>query len=242
MFLSKKTFILIYGIGLTLASLQSAGAQREIAQVKNVPAKVKSLAAPAPKIETPVAAPAEAASLTGVPQKNVLKTRSAYEIGTSYFMWNERLEVSNGAQTTEGFGNYAGFGINLDKNWTTGRWFRGASLGYAFGKASSGGFDTAPTFADGINRSWQATQVSIFSHYRFDTTFSGGVGLLVRRRDADWIPADLAINVMPSASTQVAGQLLMRWQVVRRLAFLQGYTLLNFNGSTMWTWSAQLSL
>ncbi len=177
-----------------------------------------------------------------VAKKIVAKTSTSFELGTNYNMWNEKLIVSSGATKTEGFANYAGFGINLEKNWTTGRWFRGASLGYAFGKASSGGFDTTPTFADGINRSWQATQATVFSLYRFDTTFSGGVGLLVRQRDADWAPKDLALNVTPSANTQAAGQILLRWQVVRKLAFLQAYTFLNFESSSMWTWAAQISL
>ena len=215
MFLSKKAFILFIAIELTLASPHLAFAQKTNAKPQNNNSAVK---------------------------KAVPKTKSSYELGLKYFMWNEKLVVSNGIQSTEGFANYAGFGISLEKNWTTSRWFRGAALSYTFGKASSGGFDTAPTFADGINRSWQAAQVSAYSLYRFDTTFSAGGGLLVLQRDADWIPKDITLTVTPSASTQVGGQILMRWQVVNRLALLQTYTLLNFSGSTMWTWSAQLAL
>ncbi len=266
MSLTKKAFLLLVIIVLNLIFSQSAWAQKKVTPVKKspvkmalekaLPAKVKPKIAPqvvVPKanpVLTAPAAPAAASQSTaaGTPvatatiKKAISKTSSSFELGTSYNMWNERLVVSNGAVTTEGFANYAGFGINLEKNWTKGRWFRGASLGYAFGKASSGGFDTTPTFTDGINRSWQSTQGSVFSLYRFDTTFSGGVGLLVRQRDADWIPKDLTLTVKPSANTQVAGQLLMRWQVIRRVAFLQGYTFLNFDGSTMWTWAAQFSL
>ncbi len=266
MSLTKKAFLLLIVIVFNLIYSQSAWAQKKVTPVKKSPVKMaleKALPANvnpkvAPKVVmskvnpvltaplVPAATsqtPAKATSVvTATVKKVVAKTSSAFELGTSYNMWNERLVVSSGAVTTEGFANYAGFGINLEKNWTTGRWFRGVTLGYAFGKTSSGGFDTTPTFADGINRSWQATQASVFSLYRFDTTFSGGVGLLVRQRDADWIPKDLTLTVKPSANTQVAGQLLMRWQVIRRVAFLQGYTFLNFDGSTMWTWAAQFSL
>ena len=216
MFLIKKTQILFF-MGFFFASLQPTWAQKKATTVLTAP-------------------------VVAVVKKAVKKTATSFELGTSYNMWNERLVVSNGSVTTEGFANYAGFGINLEKNWKSARWFRGASLGYSFGKASSGGFDTVPMFADGINRSWQATQATVFSLYRFDTTFSGGVGLLVRQRDADWVAKDVTLSVSPSANTQVAGQLLMRWQVFRRLAFLQSYTFLNFDGSTMWTWAAQFSL
>ncbi len=244
MFLGSKIFILEILISLGVGPFSQAQVKAPPPPKKQIKVAtktaVKNVAAPVAKPQLVVAPVASV--VTAEIKKPAPRTASAYELGVSYYMWNEKLKVSNGTVTTEGFANYAGFGINLEKNWTTNRWFRGGSLSYALGKVSSGGFDSAPTFVDGINRSWQATQATIFSMYRFDTTFMAGLGILGRQRDADWLPKNSTITTEPAASTQIAGQILMRWQIARRIAFLQNYTLLNLDGSTMWTWTAQFSL
>ncbi|MGZ3769870.1 MAG: hypothetical protein ACXVCP_09685 [Bdellovibrio sp.] len=170
------------------------------------------------------------------------KTSSSFEIGINYLMFNETLKISQGGTNNEGFANYAGLGLTLEKNWMSGRWFRGGSLSYAVGKATSGGFETAPTFADGIDRSWWAAQANIFGLYRLNANFMAGVGLLGRHRVADWKPKDPTLTVADQEITQAAGQIILRWQVTRRISFGQTYTVLNNNGSNMWTWTAQASL
>ncbi len=237
MSLTKIFYIVFVSLFVSISPAQTRSAKKPVAKPVSKPVSKP--------VAKPVAKPKQVQQVQSsaiTPPAPVIKTFSRFEVGSSYYMWNEGINISNGTNEAEGFANYAGFGFNLEQNWATGRWFRGVALGYSFGKTSSGGFDSTPAFADGINRSWQATQLSVFSFYRFNSTFSAGPGLFARQRDADWQPKDQTLTVKPQSATQIAGQIIMRWQILDRLAILQSYTLLNFKDSTMWTWSAQFSL
>jgi len=162
-------------------------------------------------------------------------------IGASYMLWNEDLTISQGASKTKGFANYGGYGFGIEKSWMRGRWLHGGTLMYAFGKATSGGFDSSPTFADGVNRAWWAVQPTYYGYYRFNTTFMLGLGLFGRYRVADWTPMNPALTVDSGSKVQVSAQLLLRWRINSRLTFIQAYTPINFKNS-MWTWTAQVDL
>lgn len=175
-------------------------------------------------------------------KKVTYKLFDPYAVGLSYMLWNEELIISQGSDTAKGFANYGGYGLSLEKSWMQGRWLHGTTLSYNFGKATSGGFDSSPSFADGVNRAWSAMQVSGYSYYRFNTTFMMGLGLLGRYRTVDWKPADETITINSGAKTQIAGQFLLRWRVNNKFSFIQAYTLLNLKNSVMWTWTAQVDL
>lgn len=171
-----------------------------------------------------------------------LKTFSSFDIGVSYLMWNESLKISQSANTAIGFANYAGFGFDLQQSWTTGRWVRGGALSYAFGKASSGGFDSIPTFADGVNRSWWAAQGTGFGYYRINVNFMAGLGLFVRQRVADWKPKDQNVTADAEQNTKIGGEFLFKWRLSPSISLMQTFAPLNLDGSTLWTWTALISL
>ena len=174
-----------------------------------------------------------------IPKTTAPKTIPLFSIGFSYLMWNENISISQAGVSRSGFANYAGLGIRIEQGWLTDRWFYGGDLGYAFGKTSSGGFTLAPTFPDGINRSWWAAHASVFDLCRVNPTFMGGFGLLIRYRVADWVPQDSTLTTDPASNGLVAAQAQLRWRLLPSFTVLQTFTPLNFTGSNLWTWSAQ---
>lgn len=175
-------------------------------------------------------------------KRKAARTLSSFEVGASYQMFNEKIEVSKAGDRSEGYSSFAGFSLGLEQSWARNRWVYGGSLAYVFGKASSGGFNTAVSFPDGINRSWWAGQTSFFGLYRLNPTFSIGLGLFARYREADWLPQDRDLTVKQMSNTQGSGSLILRWSVERKLTLIQSFTPLDFSGSTMWQWTAQIPL
>jgi hypothetical protein len=167
---------------------------------------------------------------------------SWYEVGANYMMWNEDIGISSGSSSADGFANYAGLGVNVQRNWLRDRSIWGLSFSYAFGKASSGGFNGNLTYADGINRAWSAFQLAGNYLYRSNTTFSAGPGILVRQRTADWTAEDSSLSISPAAGFQYAPQIWLRWQINREISFSQVFSALNFKSSYMWTWGAEYRL
>jgi hypothetical protein len=166
---------------------------------------------------------------------------TSIEAGVGYQMWNEKISISNGSAASTGIANYAGFALLLEKNWLRYRWQYGVAASYATGKASSGGFDTL-IYDDGVDRTWSAEQLTIFSHYRLNTTFMAGLGLSGRYLQADWRSADSTLTIQHAPNFDLAGQLTLRWSVSRRFTFTQSFMPLDFKGSTLWQWTAQVVL
>lgn len=203
----------------------------------------------APNQETPAEVAPEAETPAKVVKKvRVIKARKikpkwlkSFSVGGSYMLWNEDLNISQSGARSKGFANYGGYGFSLDYSWLGRRWMYGTALGFAFGKASSGGFST-PTFEDGLNRAWWALQASGALYYRWNSTFMWGSGLVWRERTVDWKPFDDTLSVDADRKTKIAPQMILRWRVNDTFTFMQTYTLLDFKNSTMWTWTAQIDI
>jgi hypothetical protein len=172
----------------------------------------------------------------------LLPTLSATEVGASFLIWNEKMKVTKGAASANGYADYAGLAVGIERNWTRKRWLLGGSIAYAVGKASAGGFGSDIDFLDSLNRSWWAGQLSVFGNYKLNTTFRMGIGLFSRYRVADWAPMEPTLKVAQMTATQVSGQLILRWQVARKVTLMQAFTPLDLVGSTLWQWTAQLVL
>jgi hypothetical protein len=166
---------------------------------------------------------------------------SSFEAGAGYQMWNEKMTISNATSKSTGVANYAGLSLILEENWMRNHWQYGVAASYATGKASSGGFDTL-TYTDGVDRTWSAEQLTLFGHYRLNTTFMAGLGLFGRSLQSDWRSSDPNLTIRHAANFDVAGQLMLRWSVSQRFSFTQSFIPLDFNGSTMWQWTAQIVL
>lgn len=163
---------------------------------------------------------------------------SGWSVGGGYTIWNEEMKIEQAASESSGYANYGGYTLSLERFRISETWLHSALFSYGMGKAVSGGFTGSPAFADGINRAWWATNVSVSSYRRLNSIFMAGLGLIARYRNADWEPKDTSLTVNSGSKTQFAGQVLLRWRITPHFTFIQAYTPLNFRNSTLWNWSA----
>lgn len=170
------------------------------------------------------------------------KVWKTWALGGGYTLWNEDLKLEQSGIVGKGFANYGGFNLNIEYNRLGRRWVHAYGGSFGFGKASSGGFDSTPAFADGVNRSWWSVQAGASMYYRLNSVYMVGAGIIWRERTVDWTPADSTIIVTPDSKKKLASQILLRWRINDDVTFIQAYTLLSLKGSNMWTWTLQMSL
>jgi hypothetical protein len=159
------------------------------------------------------------------------------EIGVGYQLWNERLELRQGAVSGSGFGHYSGANFILERNWFRGVLQYGGSLGMGAGKATAQ--VSGVSFPDGGNRDWYSASFSPFAHYRLNQNVMLGLGMLFRYRSIDWTPQDTSIVLSAPSRLQYAGQIHLRWTMAPLASLIQSYTPLGFKGESMWQWSIQ---
>ena len=168
------------------------------------------------------------------PEGNIFKNGSHFEIGVNYVQWNEVLTLARGAQTTKGYANYAGPGIQADYSYLRGRWAYGAAAAVAGGKAVSAGFDPSFSFADGVDRLWTGGLVNAYIEYRINTQIMFGVGALARYRTIDWTPGDTTITAQPREQMAFGPSLNMRWLLTDHVSIAQSFAASGPDTETQW--------
>jgi hypothetical protein len=178
--------------------------------------------------------PAQAAA----PAKKRARSNSKSEIGLGYTLWNERFAVTKSGVTQNGYAGFGGFIATLERNWTKYRWQYGGNVSFGVGKASAGGVTTLP---EGRDRPWYTASVSPFFNYRFNMNFMAGMGALVRYRAVDWTSLDVNTKIEETSRFQATGVVNLRWSL-GRWTLIQSFAPLDFQGDTLWTWTAQYVL
>ena len=171
-------------------------------------------------------------------KKKVKRSNSKSEIGMGYTLWNERFNVTKNGVTESGFAGFGGFVATLERNWTKYRWQYGGNVSFGVGKASAGGVTTLP---EGRDRPWYTASFSPFFNYRFNMNFMAGAGALLRYRAVDWTSIDPNTKIEETSKIQATGVINLRWSL-GRWTLIQSFAPLDFQGDTLWTWTAQYVL
>ena len=169
----------------------------------------------------------------------VRRPASRSEFGLGYSIWNERFQLTQSGNKQNGFASFGGFVATLERNWTRYRWHYGGAFSFGIGKASAGGL--SGTFPEGRDRPWYVASFSPFIHYRLNLNFMTGFGLLVRYRVIDWTLLNKNNKIEETPQIQSTAAFNLRW-TFGRWTLIQSIAPLNFDGDSLWTWTAQYAL
>lgn len=161
-----------------------------------------------------------------------------FEVGFSYLQWSERLSLSQGPNSTEGYATYSGPALIVGATQHWKRWLGELQFSLGKGSAVASGFGPAISFTDAYNRSWFAIFIKPSVRYLLNPYTSVGLGLLVRLRGVDWSPADTSIRVDTAQPLGLGLSLDAQLKIVPHFAIAQSFAPTGLRGEFQWISSA----
>jgi hypothetical protein len=159
-------------------------------------------------------------------------TRSDLFLGFSYLRWNESLRVQQGANVSSDSANFAGFNMNLEKNFVYQQWGFGAGASLGTGKATAGGNNTL-NFQKS-NQAWSSFGVMARGYQRLTTRVHIGLAVPVIMRQIQWSSDTPGVTVTSGQNINLGVLFEINARIAKDLDFYQEIGPLVVDNTTFW--------